>query len=335
MWSQQLLLAISGRPSLADRIERAFFNAAPATVSRDFKTHCYFQSPNRIANHALPAAEPFTFKPTHNPLCCTAVVNRLLPNYVINMWMATQDNGLAALCYGPCKVTAQVADHVPVELTCTTDYPFIQKIEITVNPARPATFPLLLRIPDWCKNSSVKKYNSTSLDGFSSLQDGRFVRIDSEWKPNDKITLDLPMSPKLATGKDANAAGAPYATVSYGPLLFSLPIADTADPNTPDPAAKWRFALDAPQKNSEIAVERAPMPARWDWPLNSPLKLRVRAVPFDWQPTLEKPLPAEPIATAAPTEPLTLVPYGCTKLRVSMFPITAKRANADERNAEK
>jgi hypothetical protein len=31
---------------MADRAERAFFNAGPATVTRDFKTHVYFQSPN-------------------------------------------------------------------------------------------------------------------------------------------------------------------------------------------------------------------------------------------------------------------------------------------------
>lgn len=335
MWSQNLLMTIGGEGKLADKIERAFFNAAPATLARDCRTHVYFQSPNRMADKALPAADMFTYKLKRVPLCCTATLNRILPNYVINMWMATQDNGLAAVCYGPCKVTAKVADQVPVELTCTTDYPFNQKIEITVNPARPATFPLLLRIPGWCKHSSVKKYNSTSLDGFSSLQDGRFVRIDSEWKPNDKITLELPMSPELATGKDANAGNAPYATVSCGPLLFALPIADTTDPNTPDPAAKWRFALDAPQENPEIAVERTAMPARWDWPLNSPLKLRVRAVPFDWQPTLEKPLPAEPIAATTPPEPITLVPFGCTKLRISMFPVTANAANADDKQKGK
>ncbi|MBU4461371.1 MAG: glycoside hydrolase family 127 protein, partial [Verrucomicrobia bacterium] len=48
VWSQVALLAVSGEGRLADRLERAFFNAGPATVSRDFKTHVYFQSPNRL-----------------------------------------------------------------------------------------------------------------------------------------------------------------------------------------------------------------------------------------------------------------------------------------------
>ena len=147
MWSQNLLLSISGQGQLADRIERVFFNAAPATVARDFKTHVYFQSPNRMADRSLPEAIMFSYLQKRVPLCCTATLNRFLPNYVINMWMATRDNGLAAMCYGPCKVSALVADHVPVELVCRTDYPFNETIEIAVKPEHKAKFPLSFRIP--------------------------------------------------------------------------------------------------------------------------------------------------------------------------------------------
>ena len=50
VWSQVCLLFVTGEGRMADRLERAFFNAGPATVSRDFKSHVYFQSPNRFAN---------------------------------------------------------------------------------------------------------------------------------------------------------------------------------------------------------------------------------------------------------------------------------------------
>jgi len=321
LWSQSLLLGISGQGRLADRIERAFFNAAPAVMSRDFKTHVYFQSPNRMADKALPAGGQFTFQNKHYPLCCTAVANRLLPNYVMNMWMATRDNGLAATCYGPCKVSALAADHVPVELVCTTNYPFDETIEIAVKPAKAAKFPLLLRIPSWCKHAAVR-VNESEVEATPDA-DG-YVRVESSWKAGDKVVLHFPMSPVVNTGKDANTGGAPYASVSYGPLLFALAIPDTKDANTPDPAAKWQYALDSAgdQAGPGISVERGPMPAKWDWPLNAPLKLRASAASFDWRPTLEKPLPAEPVAQHGQPEKITLVPYGCTKLRVSMFPIT-------------
>jgi hypothetical protein len=72
-------------------------------------------------------------------------------------------------------------------------------------------------------------------------------------------------------------------------------------------------------------VERGPMPARWDWSLQSPLKLRVNAIQVDWNPDPKAPrLPPLPVATAKSPEPVTLVPYGCTKFRISMFPVTAE-----------
>jgi uncharacterized protein len=334
MCSNLLLLSISGQGRLADRIERAFFNAAPATVARDFKTHVYFQSPNRMADGVLPPAVMFSFMQKRVPLCCTATLNRFLPNYVMHMWMATQDNGLAATCYGPCKVSALVADRVPVEIACRTDYPFNETIEITVKPAHEAAFPLSLRIPGWCKNAALR-VNGSELK--ASPDANGFVRVERSWKPNDTIQLRFPMSPSVATGRDANGGNAPYASVSFGPLLFALPIADTKDGNTPDPAAKWQFALDAQSDNPnfDITVERGPMPGRWDWPLASPLKLHAHAMTIDWKPTLEKPLPSEPFAKGGASEPITLVPYGCTKFRVSMFPVTEKTVQPKKSAAQK
>ena len=71
-----------------------------------------------------PGPSGCSYKQTHMPLCCTAALNRIVPNYVMHMWMATYDNGLAATYYGPCKVSALAADRVPVEIVCRTDYPF-------------------------------------------------------------------------------------------------------------------------------------------------------------------------------------------------------------------
>ncbi len=321
MWSQTLLLSIGGQGRMADRIEQAVFNAAPAAVSRDFQTHVYLQSPNRMADKALPAAGQYSFQTKHQPMCCTAALNRFLPNYVVNMWMATYDNGLAATCYGPCQVSALVADRVPVELVCRTDYPFNEIIEIAVQPARVTAFPLLLRIPGWCKQAALQVNGS---DVPAAPDANGFVRVERLWKPHDTVLLRLPMSPQITTGRDANAGDAPFATVTLGPLLFALPIPDGTDANTSDLTAKWQFALDSDRDKTgcDITVERSPMPDTWNWPLDSPLKLRISAMRVDWQPTVDMPLPPEPFAQGRPQEPIVLVPYGCTKFRVSMFPIT-------------
>ena len=167
------------------------------------------KSPNRFANLSPdfphgPRAEGGAYQRKHGPLCCTAALNRIVPNYVMHMWMATYDNGLAATHYGPSKVSALVADQVPVELTSRTDYPFGEAIEIAVKPARRATFPLSFRIPGWCKNPRLA-VNGTAVKAAPDAHG--FVRVERRWKPGDRIRLQFPMSARVATGRDATAGG--------------------------------------------------------------------------------------------------------------------------------
>ncbi len=346
IWSQVSSLLVSGEGRMADRLERAFFNAGPATVSRDFKTHVYFQSPNRLTDLSPdfphgPRASGGSYRPKHSPLCCTAALNRIVPWFVTHMWMATYDNGLAAACYGPCCVTALVGKQVPVTITCRTDYPFNDTVEIAVDPAHRTAFPLDLHIPGWCATPALK-VNGKSVAVERNARG--FTRVSRTWKRGDTVQLRLPMTPSVQRGRDAasgppydgahrptpvtipdeaSTRGVSYASVSYGPLLFALPIPDTTDANTPDPSARWRFALDV--QSPGLTVEHAAMPARWDWPLDAPLKLRANAVEIPWNPDPKDPrLPLLPAALTKPAEPITLIPYGCTKFRVSMFPVTAE-----------
>ena len=73
-----------------------------------------------------------------------------------------------------------------------------------------------------------------------------------------------------------------------------------------------------------MILERRAMPARWDWPLAAPLMLRANAIEVAWNPDPKAPrLPLLPTARSKPAQPVTLIPYGCTKFRISMFPVTA------------
>ncbi|MEI7899820.1 MAG: beta-L-arabinofuranosidase domain-containing protein [bacterium] len=342
------LYRICGDGDWGDRMERAFFNAAAAPIARDFQTLSYYQSPNRLRSDSLPAPQPncpgangILFHKLGCPqvLCCVGAVNRIIPNYIIHMWMATRDNGLAATLYGPSTVSALVGDGVPVKVSATTDYPFGETIRMTVEPSRNAAFPLYLRIPGWCRNARVAVNGSE----VPVTRDNKgFVRIARTWTKNDRVELKLPMNPQVIRGYETDVPPAnrnyfgyrgqeyfqpvrrPYASVLLGPLLFALPVADV-DPNTPAADAKWQYALatDATAHDAGITVERRPMPAHWDWPLNAPVRLQAPVQSFDWQPTDYQSLPAKPVAGNASVT-VQLVPYGCTKFRISMFPVTER-----------
>ncbi len=206
IWSSLWLYRVCGERSFGDRIERAFFNAGPACVARDFQTMCYYQSPNRIQCGSLPDDQPaspgtgchlFTRLGYPPVLCCVGAVNRLVPNYVMHLWMATPDQGLAATLYGPCKVSAAVGANTHVKLVCQTAYPFEETVRVTVEPDQPASFPLYFRIPGWCAKPRI----TVNQGVVPALADANgFVRIQRPWAKGNSVVLEFPMSVRLTRG---------------------------------------------------------------------------------------------------------------------------------------
>jgi hypothetical protein len=346
--SASWMYRIQGAGDWGDRLERAFYNAGAAPVARDFKSMCYYQSPNRLRSDSLPCEQPncpgppntrFTPLGCSNVLCCVGALNRIIPNFVINMWSATHDHGLAAALYGPCMVSALVGEGVPVKVAAITDYPFGETIRLKVEPKNKVKFPLYLRIPGWCQAPRIS-VNGANLKVLADAR--RFVKLERQWSGGDMVELRLPMTPRALRGYEMEFPSAnrgyfkfepaalfeprrlPYASVLCGPLLFALPIPDL-DPNTPAKDARWQYALDteAARHDAALTVERKPMPAHWDWPLDAPVLVRAPVRAFDWQPTDAQALPDKPVAGTA-SETVRLVPYGCTKFRISMFPVTPR-----------
>jgi hypothetical protein len=348
LWSMLWLCRILGEGRYGDRIERAFFNAGAAPLARDSKTMCYYQSPNRIRSDSLPCEQPvcpgrgairFSSLGCSNVLCCVGAVNRILPSYITHLWMVTPDHGLAAVLYGPCSVSALAGPGVPVTLTCETAYPFEETVRVTVQPQYKASFPLRFRIPAWCKRPRIS-VNGSQVS--ATTDSNGFARISRDWARGDIIELQFPMRVQVIRGFETEFPASvrkyfgfepdevferrrlPYASLMLGPLLFALPIPDL-DPNTPAPNARWQFALDndAARSGEDIAVERTAMPSKWDWPRQSPVVLKAPARAFDWNPTDAQALPSGPVE-ATRAEVIRLVPYGCTKFRISNVPSHAQ-----------
>ena len=340
MFSLETDIAILGDASFGDRLEKLAFNPLPGTFTRDMWAHQYDQQPNQIMcsladrNWATNGPDSNLFGLEPNFGCCTANMHQGWPKFAANLWMAAPGGGLAAAAYAPSEVRTTIHD-VPVTVVEETDYPFRDRIRLAVDPAKPAQFPLVLRIPAWAESARVT-VNGTVVSG---VQPGRFVTVDRTWNPGDRAELTFPMGVRISKWYHNSIA------VERGPLVYSLAIGETWHKlKQTGPAADWEIFPSTPW-NYALSVDLANPPASFTveehaagkQPFSvetAPVVLRAigRRLPaWEIEDSSAGTLPESPVSSKQPEETLRLVPYGAAKLRITAFPFLAVAPAAQAR----
>ena len=346
MLSHEMLLKVTGDPKWADRCEEVAFNSYPASLTPNLKALHYLTAPNMILcdrhnkSPGLQNSGPMLLYDPHRHRCCQHNTAHGWPYYAERLWMATPGNGLAAVLYAPCRVTAKVGDGTEVTIVEKTRYPFDENIELTVKTARPVSFPLYLRVPGWCENPEL-----TINDKAASMntRPRSYILIDREWTNGDKVKLNLPMKitlTKWTKNKDS-------VSVNRGPLTYSLKIGEKyvrqgGTDKWPaweiHPTTAWNYGLllnEADLPSSFQVVQKA-------WPDDNqpfeaeaaPIELRAKAKKIPaWQKDhlgLVGKIQQSPVKSDEPTETVTLIPMGCARLRISAFPTIGTGPDAHE-----
>ena len=355
MASDEILMGITGDVFWADHCENVAFNSFPAALTPDMRALRYITSANMAIsdekNHApsidnslrgMLSMSPFSSR------CCQHNHGMGWPYFTEHLVMATADNGLATMLYAANETTAMVADGVSLRMEEVTHYPFDETITLILHPERDVEFPLYLRIPAWAKGAEVSINNEMQqVEGDAA---GRYVRISRQWKEGDTVTLRLPMTVRSTVWQQNKSS----VSVDYGPLTLSLKIDeefeahDSRDPEFVQDDSHWQEGVDASlwpcyvlraksDWNYGLVVDKQNLPVNFKvirkaYPENEqpftldnvPLEFTAvgRQIPswgFDATGMTDL-LPTKFAPRAAETTPITLVPMGAARLRISAFP---------------
>ncbi len=335
LYSLEEMLAICGAPELADRLERIAFNALPATFKPDMWAHQYDQQANqaicriaedRVYTSNAPDANIYGLEPNFG--CCTANMHQGWPKFAAHLWMALPDAsgqpaGLAAVAYAPSEARLTLRG-AQVTATLDTEYPFEDTLRLTIATDRTVRFPLALRAPAWCPSPRYRIDNGA----VQGMTPGAFTHVEREWRGTTHLTLWLPM-PVRAERRYHGAVA-----IQRGPLTYALNVGDEwrlvrGQPPHGDwevhPTTPWNYSLvlDPAAPDAGLLFVRRPLRECPFSPEGAPIVAQAKGRQVeDWK--LEHSaaglLPQSPAGSSTPLEDVTLLPYGCTNLRMTEMP---------------
>jgi DUF1680 family protein len=196
------LLRMGGEARYGDLMERAIYNTLFAAQSPDGRRIRYYS----------PFEGPRVYHPG-DTYCCPCNFRRIvaeLPEFVYYR----AGRGVAVNLYTDSSATLE-AGGVKVALRQETAYPSAGEVTLRVDPARPATFPVKLRIPAWAAGATVRVNDGAA----APAPAGRFFEIARAWKAGDVVRLSAPMPVRLVKGRQRQAG---RVAAMRGPLVYCL-----------------------------------------------------------------------------------------------------------------
>ena len=337
MASFESLLRITGDPVWADRCEDVALNSLPASMTPDLRGLHYLTAANLIScdssgDHDFQNGGTLVSYDPWNYRCCQHNVAFGWPYFAEHLWMATADNGLAAVLYAPSSVDAIVGEGTRVSIAEDTGYPFGDHADFTMSMERPVEFPFYLRLPGWADKVRIM-VNGGEVPG--EFEGGQFAVLKRIWRHGDQVRLQFPMDIKVAHWPRIGDA----VSVRRGPLWYSLRIGEewkryggTAQWPAQEvlPTTPWNYGLVVNAANPGATVRLASLNTPGFQPFMPEaapvvLKARARRIP-GWQAEgrMAGLVPPSPAEGAGPAEEVELVPMGCARLRITVFPTVKK-----------
>ncbi len=352
-WSTGYLLEATGDGKYADRIERACFNALCGAMSPYFKQIQYLSCVNQVicarnSTHieAWKNTARMAYQPHHYPECCVGNIGRAMPNYVMRMYQKTED-GEAVSLYGD---SVYRGENISIEQS--GQYPFGDSITLKITLNHKENNKLKLRIPGWSKGF-IFEVNGKTMDldecnGYITypVSDGDILKLTFKkaflshhstdggiYYTYGPFLLSLKIDSKVEVDKEEKRQTKDFPALNIYP------------------ESEWRYAVSGyeqptiEEKNIndnpfwdgypfEIKIKAHKL-NNWDFIRVDQSKIRYEGgegidqrqidcgattVTEDLVLTPEIPSPQFVAENLGGEEEITLVPYGCTTVRLTVFP---------------
>jgi len=175
-WLDELLRR-EGKSLYGDLMERAIYNGLFAAQSPDGRQVRYY-SP-------LDGSRSYFKGDTY---CCPNNYRRIIAELPAMIYYQSA-GGLTVNLYTPSQATLELKPGLTVRVRQETDYPNSGRVVLHLKPSQPASFPLRLRIPRWCRQASLA-VNGEAVP--KAIKPGEYLALTRQWNQADRVELDLP-----------------------------------------------------------------------------------------------------------------------------------------------
>jgi DUF1680 family protein len=217
LWNWRMLL-LTGESKYADIVELELYNSVLSGISME-GTKFFYTNPL-----AASADYPYHLRweggrQSYIQLsdCCPPNALRTIAE-VNNYMYSLGGDGLYVNLYGGNRLSTRLKDGSFISLEQQTNYPWSGNISIIINEAPANELAMHLRIPGWCKRSTIR-INAVQVPVKNG--DG-YATIKRRWKKGDRIELVLDMPAVLLESNPLVEETKNQVAVKRGPVIYCL-----------------------------------------------------------------------------------------------------------------
>ena len=111
-------------------------------------------------------------------------------------------------------------DSQTVSIRQKTEYPWNGKVSIEVSPEKKGNWTLSVRIPAWCRKSSLRVNGKKIL--LSGIMKNGYAKLARTWEKGDKVELDLDMPVERIEAHPSSSHNCGRVALQRGPIVYCL-----------------------------------------------------------------------------------------------------------------